>query len=567
MNTTDATDAGGPGGNNVPVPLENDPNDNVHILKQNGWLCGFRIDNMDGPQASTRQVAAYVNGAIPLIEETDDVTTEVITTHNKRESNYVHHGWSIGAMATISPWTLSRIDATNLHNPGGAWTTRRTLARRLRVRVLLHDLAPVPEFEAAIEEALGQPTRFEKFQAVYRALDRWGDIVPLETEIGLSLSLTDTEANFSQLPLMTSYNSLSHLLTIKTANIIRKGATSNARWNNGTWATMDTPAVEWRLVRVATVIPTISLLARGLQTQLAELYAERHLIFLPSQSIRSDSIAKYPTIQPTLQKPSGKWEYGGGKGGEEHEFTLANGEHIIEMLTCSDGEWLRGIQFITNTGRCSAIYGLLEGTPAISRSKGGVLSGFSTSTKRSPTGEHRVTGVRGIWRYDLIPSVPKEDDVYSDYFGGKSQHHGAGFNDRALIGNSSSLHITCVEIRAHGDIHSIELTYTDARDSKNRKFKAPRHGGSHGPYYQFELESGEHIVSVSGTFTDNFLRQLCFVTNLGRASEVYGHGGGQSFSARAPLGENGRSMRLQYIIGKCNVGLDGLIFVWTPGSS
>ncbi|CAE6405285.1 unnamed protein product [Rhizoctonia solani] len=591
MSTPQVAHVGGGGGggdNNVPLLAENDLDSNDCILRQNGWLCGFRVDNTDGPQTLTRQVASYTNGAVPLVEETNNLLTEVITTHNKRESNYVHHGWSAGAVATISPWTSSRIDATNRHNLEGAWITRRTLAQRLRVRVFLEDLAPVPEFEAAIEEALSQPTKFEKFQKVYHTLDRWGDVVPLEIEIGFSLSLTDKEANFSQLefPAMTSYNSLNQLSTIKTANIARKGAASNAGWGNGTWATIDVSAVEWRPIRIAAVTPTINLLASNLQTQLAELYAER-LSYVPPLTIDpirvfckiyDDTINASKTIWKVVLRSSdyidslsityldGTTSRGGGNGGDEHTFALTNGEHIMEILTCSDVEWLRGIQFITNTGRCSAIYGVFEGIPTISRSKGGILAGLSTSTKKSPTGQHWVTGVRGIWRHDLIPKVPKEDDVYSDYFGGQLQH-GKGFNDRGLIGNSSSAYISSVEVRAHGDIHSIEITYTDTRDSKTRKFKAPRHGGSHGPHYRFDLERGEHIVSVSGTFNDSFLRQLCFGTNLGRASEVYGHGGGQSFSARAPLGENGKSMRLQYVIGKCNVGLDGLIFVWTSDLS
>ncbi|KAG8701380.1 hypothetical protein FRC11_012216, partial [Ceratobasidium sp. 423] len=62
--------------------------------------------------------------------------------------------------------------ATNRHNAGGTWTTRRTLTQRLRAQVSLEDLAPTPEFEATIEGALRRPTTSEKFQAIYRALGR-----------------------------------------------------------------------------------------------------------------------------------------------------------------------------------------------------------------------------------------------------------------------------------------------------------------------------------------------------------------------------------------------------------
>ncbi|KAG8755476.1 hypothetical protein FRC11_005992 [Ceratobasidium sp. 423] len=120
-------------------------------------------------------VAAYVDRVALLIEAMNNILTETITTHSKRESNYVHHGWSVGTIGTFSPWTSSRTGTANHPDMGGTWITRRTLAQRLRVRVLLEDLTPVPEFEAAIEEALTHPTTvtFEKFQAVYRALGCW----------------------------------------------------------------------------------------------------------------------------------------------------------------------------------------------------------------------------------------------------------------------------------------------------------------------------------------------------------------------------------------------------------
>ncbi|EUC54960.1 jacalin domain protein, putative [Rhizoctonia solani AG-3 Rhs1AP] len=173
MSTPQVAHVGGTGDDNVLLPAENNLDSNGCILRQNGWLCGFRVDNMDGPQNLTRQVASYVDGAAPLTVETNDILTEVITAHNKRESNYVHHGWSAGAITTISPWTSSRIYMTDRQSPDGKWITRRILAQRLRVRVFLEDLAPVPEFEAAIKEALSRSTRFEKFQEVYRCLKRW----------------------------------------------------------------------------------------------------------------------------------------------------------------------------------------------------------------------------------------------------------------------------------------------------------------------------------------------------------------------------------------------------------
>ncbi|KAH7335929.1 hypothetical protein B0J17DRAFT_668392 [Rhizoctonia solani] len=590
MNINQPTNDVDPKDNNAPHSPELKNNlkghDYTYILKQNGWLCGLRVDNMEGPQALTSQVASYKNGSAPLVEETNSIITEVITTQNKRESNFVHHGWSAGAIATVSPWTLSRIHAANRHNAIGTWITRRTLAQRLMVRVLPEDLIPAPEFKTAIEEALSRSTIFEKFQAVYCALNHWGDVTPLEIELGTSLSLTDTESNFAQLPVATAYNSLTNASTIKTINIIQKGATNNVGWDDGTWTTKDVPVSQWKSIRIVAVTPTISLLPNDLRARLSDLYDEL-LAYVPPLTIdivhsdcqihddmtnASKTISKvdirygHHIVALSVTYLDGVTSGDGGIAGSPGTFTLTEGEHIVEIMTCGSDEWLHAIQFITNKGRCSAIYGWLQGTPAVSRSEGGVLAGFSMRTKKHAEHGYMVTEVNGIWRHDLIPRAPKENDVYSDYFGAKNQH-GKGFNDRALIGNSSSTYITCVEVRAEGAIHSIEFTYTDTRSGKNRKFKSPRHGGSHGPYYRFDLGEGEHIVSVTGKHNDNWLTHLCFGTNLGRTSEVYGGGGGESFSTRAPLGENRRSMRLQYVLGRCGLGINGIMFAWTPDLS
>ncbi|KAF8712386.1 MYND finger, partial [Rhizoctonia solani] len=556
-------------------------------LRNNRWLYGFRVDNMDGPQVVALQVASYVIGSSPYIEEKNDTFVEVVNTHTKRGSNYVHHGWSIGAVATLSPWIASRIDVKNRHNAAGAWVTRRTVVSRLRVQIQAEDLIATSDFQTAIEEALKRPTRFEQFHEVYRALSRWGDVVPLEVEMGYSLSLTDTEANFSRLLPGTLDYSLTHLPTINTANVTRKGATSYAGWNEAS-AMIDVPPIEWRPVKVVEVLPTLKLLPNELQAQLTNLYAER-LTYVPPLTVapisylckvNDDTVNASKTIWRVEIRGTahiiglsthyfdGVISRGGKDGGNHHMFTLTEGEHIIEMLTCADGEWLRGIQFITNMGRCSVIYGSLEGTPVISRSKGGILVGLTTSTKKHSEWDYLVTGVnvsttfyepqtymddatkQGIWRCDFLRSVPKENDVYSDYFGAKT-HNGTGFNDRALIGNSSSMHISSVEIWSGDDgIDGIQFIYRDTRNSQSEKIKSVLHGGSGSSHHQFELRDGEYVVSVSGKYNDRFLTQLCFGTNRGRTSDIYGGGSGRSFSTQAPIDKAGRYHRLQYILGK-----------------
>ncbi|CAE6537009.1 unnamed protein product [Rhizoctonia solani] len=314
---------------------------NDSILQKAGWLHGYRMDDICGPRVSARQVALYVDGATAFVQDTNELSTETIVTSTKRETNYVHRGWSMGAIATVSPWTLSRIAARNHPNAEGTWYTKLTKAKRLKVEVMLEDLVPVPEFKAAIENALEQPTTYEKFQAIYCALDRWGDVVPLEIEIGSSLAMTDTEIDHLQFPETgeRNFNSAAGLSTIKTADI--------------------------------TVV---------------------------------------------------------------------------------------GDSFGWNDGKCTT-----EG------------------------------------------------------------------------------------------------------DGREFKSTTPRHGGTGGSPHQFVLEDGEHIVTVSGWHGEQRITQLCFGTNRGRTSEVYGAGKGQSFSSLAPRDKDGNYLRLQYICGKGNdSSLTGVMFVWTP---
>ncbi|CAE6448413.1 unnamed protein product [Rhizoctonia solani] len=454
------------------------PEGKDQILRDSSWLCGFRVDDMDGPQVSARQVASYADGATPFIQDMNSVSTEVITTENQRTANYVHQGWSIGAIATISPWTSSRIDAANRHNAEGAWVTRRTLVTRLKVQVLLQDLAPAPEFVAAIEAALGLPTRFERFQGVYLALSRWGDVVPLGLEIGSSLALTDTETNLTQISATTSYNSFTYLSTIGTANIVRKGGASNAGWDDGAWTTVDVPATEWRPIRIITVAPTVCLLTNDIQARLTELYDDRLLCLQPlivnplgwewetcdDTDNASRTISKVEVhssgyiIGLSVHYLDGVVSRAGREAANKHTFKLTNGEHIVEVLTCTDGEWLRGMQFITSKGRCSVICGTLDGIPIVSRSKGGILAGFLTASKKHPQWEYLMTSAGGIWRYDLVPKIPKQDDVYSDYYGARNLP-GTNFNDRPLIGNSGSMYISNVAIQAGAHIDGIQVSY------------------------------------------------------------------------------------------------------------
>jgi hypothetical protein len=51
---------------------------------------------------------------------------------------------------------------------------------------------------------------------------------------------------------------------------------------------------------------------------------------------------------------------------------------------------------------------------------------------------------QGIWRHDTIYEAPKENDIFSEYFGPKNE--GRPFNDRAVVRNSD-MAISWVEVR------------------------------------------------------------------------------------------------------------------------
>ncbi|CAE6351840.1 unnamed protein product [Rhizoctonia solani] len=360
------------------------------------------------------------------------------------------------------------------------------------------------------------------------------------------------------------------------------------RWNDANWATTEIRDHQWQIVTIGKVVPTIDLLPGELRTRLSELYMQR-LSYFPaygigrirhchrtyddnrhaSKTISSIAIRSLDCIELLLivysdGTTSGR-RGGGGHVGTEYKFTLATGEHITEMLTWTDGSWLFGLQFVTNMGRCSPQYGAHVDLPSVARSRGGVLVGFLSHTNQYSTYKEMFSGVQGIWRHDLLPRVPKEDDVYSEYFGDThSSWHEYAFNDRMVVGNSKSIFISCVKIWSGDGIYSIQLIYNENKDGQETNSTSLRHGGLGGTPHQFILEDGEHIVTVSGRYGDQSITQLCFATNRGRTSGVYGDGKGQSFSAFAARDKAGNYFRLQYICGKnSNTSLTGVMFVWT----
>jgi len=108
-----------------------------------------------------------------------------------------------------------------------------------------------------------------------------------------------------------------------------------------------------------------------------------------------------------------------------------------------------------------------------------------------------------------------------------------------------------------------KVTYADDRIGETIRVKAPEHGGHGGTQDSFQLKPGEYIAAVQGRH-NNYIVQLCFVTNLGRKSRIYGGGVGAPFRCEAPRKWDGNPMRLSYLAGKSGKWLNGLLFVWAP---
>ncbi|CAE6516488.1 unnamed protein product [Rhizoctonia solani] len=561
--------------------------ENFKRLQSTECLHGFRVDNIDGPECTTRPVAKFVGIKPPFVQEVHDILTEAVTARTEREANYVHHGWSIGAIATLSPWTMSRIAANNQPNPKGAWVTRRTLVPRLSLRLSVNELAPVPEFEDAVKEALKEPTIFGQFRAVYRVLHEWGDMA---IDMGTSLAFTDLETNMLQLPDQDSYHNAYYLSNIRTARLTGQGIPEDAEsgWYDGTWLIKQVPPPQWRKIRISAVAPTVNLLSAEIQSQLSQLYAKR-LSYVPSHTIGpiDSSSRTHDDIDHASHEVSGIIVYatdfirsltfiykngtrskhqGTDSYGAEHEFMLTDGEFIAEMLIWGD-DWIRGLQFVTNFGRCSPHFGgggTVEHTPTIARSKGGVLVGTFTVIKQFGRQGFIIHKIQGIWRHDLVDKIPKQDDVFSDYYGAKIG--GLPFNDRVIVKNSD-MAISKIEIRCDTVVNSIQFTYIENTDKGVVETRTVSHGGFGGEEKRFVLEPGEHVISVSGRYDDERVTQLCFVTNRGKYHDELVMFSVKEYQSRianpSPICPPETSMENRCV---CNIDkyLNAVMFIWTP---
>ncbi|KAH7326796.1 hypothetical protein B0J17DRAFT_680705 [Rhizoctonia solani] len=551
------------------------------LLRDKGFLFGVRIDSNDGPRRGLRQVARYGSRSPLPIQEMNNIDSEVVITENSRDTNYIHRGWSLSAISDNSPWTLSRITRNNLQvNPSSRSITKCIIIQKLRIDLSLEDLSPAPELANDFKKALAQPTRFEKSNAVYRAFEHWGDVIPLVFDIGISLAVTDSEAVAKSYLADRSYLGLQKLSISTTARpSTRGGDPSTLRSGDGikAWLGTPVPPSQWDQVRIIRAVPLTSILSNELQSQLAKLSQSLTTYCPDFKSEATSGGISFDGTSHTLKTVSKVTTYSAGhhvksiaityanesspiKCGAEHqingEFKLLHGEHITDVFIWRDYDGVCGIQLCTSQGRTSHHFGSTGGSPQIMRSTGGCLAAFSGVIRAGI-----INNLQTIWRHDVQGSGLSGEREASRYFGGMG---GRPFSDWPFVKHSNSAQIASIRVKCGKFIDGIQITYRDAsgEDSPATR-QANYHGGSGGHERFFHLAPNEHIVTVTGKHK-GYIDQLHFVTNTGRTSDVFGGGGGDSFRCEAPKTKDGKATRLHYICGKSAGVLDGILLIWAP---
>ncbi|CAE6534671.1 unnamed protein product [Rhizoctonia solani] len=526
------------------------------FLHDKGYLFGVRIESNNGPRRSLQQ-AARRTSKVPLrIQESNNIDSEVVTTENARDTNYVNKGWLLSVISEKSPWTLSRIACSNQVNGSSRSITKCVLIQKLRVDLSPKDISPVPELEEAFKEALGQPTRSEKSQAIYRVFEHWGDVIPLVFDIGISLAVTDSESIAKNYLTDRTFLGL-HLSMSASARPSTLGGdptTLRSEDNVRAWLCKPVPIKQWEQVRIIKVTPLAAILNPELQLKLTELhqslttYCPSTPIAIVSNGISFDGAPhafntvskvsiysdgyyiKSLSVKYTNEPSPVKY---GAEQNPNNEFELVAGEHITDITIWKDTKGVCGIQMSTSRGTTSKHFGSDGGSPTIMRSPGGCLSGFSGIVQGD-----MIHDLQTIWRHDVQGSELSGDREFSQYYGGVG---GTPFSDWPY------------------------LTYEDSGSGGQGSIlqQANHHGGSGGKEGFFRLEPNEHIVAVLGRY-NKYIVQLCFVTNRGRASDIFGGGEGDSFKCQAPKTSNGRDTRLHYISGKSGDWLNGILLAWAP---
>ncbi|KAG8793427.1 hypothetical protein FRC12_002802 [Ceratobasidium sp. 428] len=335
----------------------------------------------------------------------------------------------------------------------------------------------------------------EKFQAMFKVLARWGDVVPLVYEFGTSLTTTDIEKNTEEV--MCVIYTILETLTCNLAklvdfvvevikagkniyylptNPILQGGKGQGTPEGGinNWMSQELEGPDWRIVRVMRVVSTIDLLDHELQQQLASLYASVLSFDPPLLDGKTDIYPTWDDTPHAMKAMSkvvvrcgiricglsaayrdGSQSNSYGLTGTEHVFEPNTGEYITDVVVWVNDDYISAIQFVTTTGRFSPIYGGYLGVPKILSSAGGVLAGFSGRMTKPRDNQDTVGRVQTVWRHDITHSFSLAGNRQTTYIGGAG---GQPLNDWPFIGSPHSTYISQVDIWCRNGIAGIQAS-------------------------------------------------------------------------------------------------------------
>ncbi|KAF8748491.1 hypothetical protein RHS01_10815 [Rhizoctonia solani] len=494
------------------------------LLLDKGYLSGVRVDSNDGPRPSSHRVAQCISTRSPHVRETNNIDSDVVSTENRRETNYVHKGWSLSALSTSdkSPWAVSRIARNNQANSWIRSSTKYVLIQKLRVDLSAEDLSPTVELSKAFEEALERPSLLKVKWSKCRGSPTYrGDVIPLVFDIGISLAVTDLEPVARNYLKVTdrSYLGLHQLSMSASARASTQGGdptTLQSEDNVKEWLRRPVPPHQWERTERAprSLVTYCPVTTKAITSDGTSFDGTSHVhntiskiaFYSDGYYIKSISV-KYTTEGSPVT-------YGSNKT-PNNEVTLTAGEYVTDIILWKDQKGVCGLQLNTSKGITSQHFGSDGGTPTVMRSSGGCLSAFSGIVQSDIIHDLRVNIVE-TRRSRLGLGGDRE---FSKYYGGVA---GTPFSDWPFV--------------------TYEYFGPGGCGTKSRK--ADYHGGSNsgGKEHTFVLASDEDIVAVLGRYNKPDQR-------------YFGGGDGEDFRCQAPATGDGKATRLHYICAKVEIGL------------